>query len=98
MTRLVMGIHRFLLSHRVLAIAVLVLLVAGAVALALRVDYEEDIAKFLPVSAEQQAYRVQRQQRFRQAGYGQLRESFYRERYSIDCNRLAGHGRRDTDA
>ena len=56
MTRLVMGIHRFLLSHRVLAIAVLVLLVAGAVALALRVDYEEDIAKFLPVSAEQQAY------------------------------------------
>ena len=56
MTKLVMGIHRFLLSHRVLAIAVLVLLVAGAVALALRVDYEEDIAKFLPVSAEQQAY------------------------------------------
>ena len=56
MTKLVMGIHRLLLSHRVLAMAVLMLLVAGAVVLALRVDYEEDIAKFLPVSAEQQAY------------------------------------------
>lgn len=36
--------------------AALLLFVAVAVTLALRVDYEEDIARFLPVSPEQQAY------------------------------------------
>ena len=49
-------IHRVLAAHRRLATAALLLLVAVFAALALRIDYEEDISRFLPTDDSQQAY------------------------------------------
>ena len=49
-------IYDALMRRRVLAAVLLAVLVAGAVALALRLDYEEDIARFLPLSEENERY------------------------------------------
>lgn len=49
-------IHGVLAAHRRLATAALLLLVAVFAALALRMDYEEDISRFLPTDDRQQAY------------------------------------------
>ena len=49
-------IHRVLAAHRRLATAGLLLLVAVFAALALRINYEEDISRFLPTDESQQAY------------------------------------------
>ena len=49
-------INRVLAAHRQLTAAVVLLLVALFATLALRLDYEEDIAKFLPVKEQRQAY------------------------------------------
>lgn len=49
-------IHGVLAAHRRLATEALLLLVAVFAALALRMDYEEDISRFLPTDDSQQAY------------------------------------------
>lgn len=49
-------IHGVLAAHRRLSTAALLLLVAVFAALALRMDYEEDISRFLPTDDSQQAY------------------------------------------
>ena len=45
-------------THRRWALAALLVLLAVLVTLALRLDYEEDIARFLPVDCERQDYQV----------------------------------------
>ena len=56
MVSLFLRINRVLAAHRQLTAAVVLLLVALFATLALRLDYEEDIAKFLPVKEQRQAY------------------------------------------
>ena len=51
-------IYETLTAHRRWAAGGLLLLVAVMLGLAMHLDYEEDIARFLPVSPEQQAYQA----------------------------------------
>jgi 1-acyl-sn-glycerol-3-phosphate acyltransferase len=55
MVRTFVSIYRLLAAHRRWAAVGLLAIVAVAVVLALRIDYEEDIAKFLPSNPEQEA-------------------------------------------
>ncbi len=52
MTKLLLRIHDYLMAHRLLAIASLLVLLAVGVALALQLRYEENIADFLPRSKD----------------------------------------------
>ena len=52
MTKLLLRIHDYLMAHRLLAIASLLVLLALGVVLALQLRYEENIADFLPRSKE----------------------------------------------
>ena len=52
MTKLLLRIHDYLSTHRLLAIASLLVLLAAGVVLALHLRYEENIADFLPRSKE----------------------------------------------
>ena len=56
MMSLFLFIHRLLAAHRRVATAALLLLVAVFAALALRIDYEEDISHFLPMDNSYRAY------------------------------------------
>ena len=56
MTKFFTGIHDFLVKHKAIAAVVALLMCAGAVMLALRVSYQEDISKFLPHNAESALY------------------------------------------
>lgn len=56
MVKVFFGIYRFLSAHRWWTAAGLFIVVAVMLTLALRVNYEEDIARFLPQSEEQQDY------------------------------------------
>ena len=55
---LFLAIYDALKDHRRWALAALLVLVAGMAALALRLDYEEDISRFLPADRERQAYQA----------------------------------------
>ena len=57
MVKLFYSIYRFLSVRRGLAAVALVMLIVIEAILALRMEYEEDIARFLPVDTEQEAYR-----------------------------------------
>lgn len=52
MSRLILRIHDFLDHHKPLAAVLLVLLLAAGIVLALQLHYEENIAEFLPQTAE----------------------------------------------
>ena len=52
MTKLLLRIHDYLTTHRLLAIASLIVLLALGIVLALHLRYEENIADFLPRSEE----------------------------------------------
>ena len=52
MTRFLLKLHDYLMSHRALSIVSLVVLLAAGVVLALHLRYEENIADFLPRSEE----------------------------------------------
>lgn len=56
MIRFFLSIHRVLMGHRRLVAACLFVLVALAALLALRMNYEEDIARFLPRNEQNQRY------------------------------------------
>ena len=56
MAKFFLKVFDFLAGRRWLAAIIAIVIAAGCGLLATRLDYEEDIAKFLPVSAEQQAY------------------------------------------
>ena len=57
MVKVFFGIHTFLSAHRWWTGGGLALLLAVMLTLALRISYEEDIARFLPQGEEQQDYR-----------------------------------------
>ena len=52
MTKLLLRLHDYLVRHRLLAIALLVVLLAVGAVLALQLHYQENIADFLPRTAE----------------------------------------------
>ena len=56
MTKFFLKIHDTLCKHRLATAIVLLLAVAGMVVLAIRLDYEEDIAKFLPREKDNEKY------------------------------------------
>ena len=56
MTDRLLHIYRWMTAHRLLASLCLIWLVVGAVLLALRIDYEEDIARFLPHNEQSERY------------------------------------------
>ena len=56
MTKFFLKIHDTLSKHRLATAIALLLAVAGMVALAMRVNYEEDIAKFLPREKDNEKY------------------------------------------
>ena len=56
MTRFFIAIHDFLVKHKLIAAVVALLLCIGAILLALRVSYQEDISKFLPQNANSKIY------------------------------------------
>ena len=56
MVKVFFGIYQFLSAHRWLTAVGLALTVAVMLTLALHIDYEEDIARFLPQSEEQKDY------------------------------------------
>lgn len=56
MVRLFLSIYEAFLAHRKLVTAFLLVLIAGAVAMALRMGYEEDIARFLPKNEQNERY------------------------------------------
>ncbi|MBR5085638.1 MAG: 1-acyl-sn-glycerol-3-phosphate acyltransferase [Muribaculaceae bacterium] len=56
MTRFFTRTHDFLVKQKMIATMVALLLCAGAVMLALRVSYQEDISKFLPQSTQSAVY------------------------------------------
>lgn len=57
MVKVFFGIYTFLSAHRWWTGGGLALLLAVMLTLALRISYEEDIARFLPQGEEQQDYR-----------------------------------------
>ena len=56
MARRLLSIYRLLMGHRLLTLLCLFGLILGAVVLALRIDYEEDIARFLPRHEQSERY------------------------------------------
>ena len=56
MTRLFLSIHDFLCRRKGLSLLLLLACVAGCLLLALRLDYKEDVADFLPQDADSKKY------------------------------------------